>query len=412
MTIRSIFIVAAAALLFSGCAPKFESLTAEQKRDFYERVIEEAAAHRERAEFFEGLGLLEKAMAEYDRAAFYGDIGGVDSARVTALQTRIDTQRESAYGRAKRAERGKKFKSALAEYSAVLRADSRFSDAPQEYEALLKNPEVAAFIKERSDRFEAMLKTPSPTVKQKNETDKAAKELLIYRHDHPAALGYLVQNYETLRQEKSAGLAHIRSGRQALAQNDLEGAEAAFKRAQTFGATQKEAARGLAGVQKRKDAIYLTSLARKSLAANQASKAEEQLKKALAADSGYEPAKSMLGEIRKERAHAQSGQKLSRGRELLTEGRYLEALDEAESILEADPKHAGAMALKADAQKAIKTNIPRLLKEGEQLFDQNRFDESIQRFESVLVVDPDNNVSQTYLKRISNRLETLQMLGR
>ena len=127
---RLLWIAAAAALLtLTGCAPKFESLSPDQKRDFYERVIEEAQNHRERALFYERIGYLQKALESYERAGFYGEIGGVDSARVAELEARIDTGRQGAYSRAKRALRQKKYKSALVEFNTVLKADSAFADA-------------------------------------------------------------------------------------------------------------------------------------------------------------------------------------------------------------------------------------------------------------------------------------------
>lgn len=406
-----VFLIAAS-LLLSGCAPMFEVLSPDQKRDFYERVIEEAQGHRERAEFFEQQGFLAKALAEYEKGLFFGDIAGIDNTQVDTLKKRIEVERQAAYSRAKRALRQQKNTAALIEFNAVLKTDPQFEDAQQQFDLLLKNPENSALLTERSNQLDLLLNQKQPSNKQLNQRDQKVKDVLNYRHNHPAAFAYLVKQYENGRQEKNAGMVYLRQAREALARNDLNAAESAFKKAQTFSATQKEGTRGLVQLQKRKDAIYLTALAKNALAADQTLKAEGYLKKALSAESSYQPAQVMLADIRKQRSVAQASARLTTGHELLNEGEYIKARDEADAILRDDPNHTGALSLKKDANKAIKNNIARLLKEGELFFDQNRFDEAIERFETVLSVEADNTVCKTYLVRINKRRETLEMLNR
>ncbi len=408
---RIVFFVALL-LGLSGCAPMFDVLSPDQKRDFYERVIEEAQSHRERAQFFEQQGFLAKALEEYEKGLFFGDIAGVDAMQVEQLKKRIEVERQAAYSRAKRALRQQKNTAALIEFNAVLKTDPQFEDAQQQFDLLLKKPENAALLTEKSNQLDQLLSQKQPSNKQLNQRDQKVKEVLSYRHNHPVALAYLVKQYENSRQEKTAGMVYLRQAREALAQNDLAAAESGFKKAQTFSATQKEGTRGLVQLQKRKDAIYLTALAKNALAADQTLKAEGYLKKALAAESSYQPAQVMLADIRKQRSVAQASVRLTTGRELLQEGEYIKARDEADAILRDDPKHPGALSLKSDANKAIKNNIARLLKEGELFFDQNRFDEAIERFETVLSVEADNTVCKTYLVRINKRRETLEMLNR
>lgn len=384
----------ASLLLMTGCAPKFESLSAEQKRDFYERVAEEAQDHRERGEFYERIGYLELALEEYERANFYGAVAPVDPARMAGLRAKIAKESQAAFRRAETAEKRKDFRRALAEYNAVLRHDSRHAEAAKRRDALLAQPETAMAAAQRDERLKALLAQPKTDAKEQREVEKLIDELLTYRHDHPTAYTHRLRSYEENAKEKKAGNAFIRQGRHALMQNDFDGAENAFKQAQALGATQREGTRGLADVRKRKDAIHLTGLAKKSLAAGNDAQAEIHAKKAVAADADYAPARALLAQITRDRARFESGERLKKGREYLASQRYLEAMEEAQAILEADPDHAEAKKFYADVQRTLKSDIGRLLKEGEQLFDQNRFDESTQRFESVLVVEPDNNVSQ------------------
>lgn len=401
-----------ATLVLSGCAPMFKALSPEQKLDFYERVVEEAQDHRERALYFEQKGFLAKAQEEYEKAMFFGEISGVDTAQVENLNERIETERQTAYARAQRALKQENEQVALKEFNQVLKIDPLYEDAQQQYDVLLKNPKNAALLTEKTAQLNQLLIQKQPSNKQRRRLDQEVKEVLNLRHDHRQAFNYLLQQYELVLEEKNVGMVHLRLAREAFAQNDLETTEVEYKKAQTFSVTQQKATRGLVQLQKRKDAIYLTALAKNAMAANQIQKAEGYLKRALGAESHYQPAKNLLADLRKQRSEADAQVKLTQGRQLLSEGHYIKAINVAESILQDDPKNGDALSLKADVEQTIKANTASLLKEGELLFDQNRFDEALERFETVLMAEPDNNVCKTYVVRINKRRETLEMLNR
>ncbi|WP_029933550.1 hypothetical protein [Thiomicrospira pelophila] len=412
MNNKWIIYLATVTLLLSGCAPVFKALSPEQKLDLYERVIEEAQEHRERALFFEQQGFLAKAQEEYEKGLFFGDIAGIDTARVDNLKKQIEAERKAIYARAKRALQQEKEQVALVEFNQLLKIDPYYEDAQQQYDLLLKNPKNAALLTQKTAELNQLLSQSQPLRKERRQLDQKVKEVLNLRHDHRQAFAYLMEQYEQNLQEKNIGLVHLRQGREAFAQNNLKAAEVEFKKAQKFSVTERKATRGLVQLQKRKDAIYLTALAKNALAANQLPKAEGYLKRALAAESRYQPAKNLLADLRKQRSEANAQVKLTQGRQFLNEGLYVKALEEAESILQSDPTYGDALSLKADVEQAIKANTARLLKEGELYFDQNRFDEAIERFETVLMVEPDNNVCKTYLVRINKRRETIEMLSR
>lgn len=401
-----------ATLVLSGCAPMFKALSPEQKLDFYERVVEEAQDHRERALYFEQKGFLAKAQEEYEKGLFFGEIAGIDPVQVENLKKRIETERQTAYSRAQRALKHENEQVALKAFNQVLKIDPMYEDAQQQYDELLKNPKNAALLTEKTAQLNQLLSQKQPTNKQRRQLDQEVNEVLNLRHDHRQAFNHLLQQYELGLEEKNVGMVHLRLAREAFAQNDLETAEVEYKKAQTFSVTQQKATRGLVQLQKRKDAIYLTALAKNALAANQTQKAEGYLKRALAAERNYLPAQNLLTDMRQQRKEADAQVKLTHGHQLLKEGHYIKALNEAEAVLDNDPKHADALALKADVNKTIKDNSARLLKEGELYFDQNRFDEALARFETVLTVEPDNNVCKTYVVRINKRRETLEMLSR
>ncbi|HEY9018074.1 tetratricopeptide repeat protein [Thiomicrospira sp.] len=412
MNFKPVGLMLAASLLLSACAPMFKALSPEQKLDFYERVIEEAQDHRDRALFFEQKGFLAKAQEEYEKGLFFGDISGIDPAQVENLKNRIEAERQVAYKHAQQALKQENSQTALIAFNQVLKLDPHYEDAQQQYDLLLKDPKNGALLTEKKAQLNQFLSQKDLSNKQRRERDQTVKEILNLRHDHRQAFNYLLQQYELERQEKNIGMVHLRQAREAFAQNDLEAAELEFKKAQTFSVTQQKATRGLVRLQKRKDAIYLTALAKNALAASQIEKAEGYLKRALAAERNYLPAQNLLADMRQQHQQADAQVKLTQGRELLNDGHYVNALNQAEAVLRVDPTHAGARTLKADVNKTIIANRARLLKEGEWYFDQNRFDEALARFETVLRIEPDNPVCKTYMVRINKRRETLEMLSR
>ncbi|MBE0494460.1 MAG: tetratricopeptide repeat protein [Thiomicrospira sp.] len=409
---KLISFVLVAMLFLTGCAPVFMALSPEQKLDFYERVIEQAQDHRERALFLEQKGFLAKAQEEYEKGLFFGDISGIDPAQVENLKNRIKNERQTAYVRAQRAFTQDNEQVALKAFNQVLKLDPHYEDAQQHYDVLLKDPKNTALLKEKTAQLNQFLSQKHLSNTQRHQRDQAVNEVLNLRHDHRQAFKYLLQQYELESQEKNIGMVHLRQAREAFARNDLKAAETEFKKAQTFSVTQQKATRGLVQLQKRKDAIYLTALAKNALAANQTQKAEGYLKRALAAERNYQPAQNLLADLRQQHREANAQVKLTQGRQLLKQGHYIQALNQAGAVLIDDPKHPDALALKADVNKTIKHNSARLLKEGELYFNQNRFDEALARFEMVLIVEPDNQICKTYVVRINKRRETIEMLSR
>lgn len=184
MNNKWIIYLATVTLLLSGCAPVFKALSPEQKLDLYERVIEEAQEHRERALFFEQQGFLAKAQEEYEKGLFFGDIAGIDTARVDNLKKQIEAERKAIYARAKRALQQEKEQVALVEFNQLLKIDPYYEDAQQQYDLLLKNPKNAALLTQKTAELNQLLSQSQPLRKERRQLDQKVKEVLNLRHEN------------------------------------------------------------------------------------------------------------------------------------------------------------------------------------------------------------------------------------
>ncbi|MBE0495814.1 MAG: hypothetical protein IBX45_05350 [Campylobacterales bacterium] len=396
-------------LFFAGCTPSHNNLNPEQKRELYEQIAQEVHSHQSRGEVYEKIGYLGQAVQEYEQANFYAKTA--ESKKIKTLRARIEEEGASAYQRGDVALAKKEYERALKEFNTVLRMNAEHGEAKQKRDALLASPSLSKQFNDKTAKLNALLALPSPKVKEQEEIERRVNELLHWQHDHPAALAHKITHFEEKHQQSIEGLAQIEKGHKALLENDLETAETAFKHARGLSATRKEALQGLVALQKRKDAIYYHSLSRREYTKNNTAQALRYSRQSVEADQHYFPTKEFLAQLTEEQGRLQSKARIQKGREYLKNHRYIEALEESHALLKLTPHNVEAKELLLDIKKSINKNLPQLLKEGEELFSQNRLEEAAQRFESVLVINPDNAISLTYLKRINSRQETVQMLS-
>jgi tetratricopeptide (TPR) repeat protein len=408
-TVVNLTLLGVALLIFSGCVPRYESLKPDQKRDIYERVTIEAKAHRARGELLEEMGYLHRALDEYEQANFYGATQPVPADRLDPLRARIEKETPKHYKRAQKALQSGKSTEALEQLNQVMRLNPHYKQAATQRAELLKLPEHSQQMQAHEHQLQTLLAEPNP---DQEAIDRNIDALLRWQHDHPLAFKQRLEHFESARQAEQQGLELLNLGRTALRENRLEAAEKHFKAARSIDITRQEAVKGLVALQNRKDAIYYLNLAKREQRKGNLNEAQAFIDKGLRADRGYAPIGTFQRELAREQMGAQAGRKLAQAKEHLKNRRYLLALQEVEGVLEHDPGHKEALALQAEIEATISEDAPRLLSEAESLFDRNRYDESARLFESVLQVDPDNNVSKTYLERIQSRRETLEMLNR
>jgi len=395
----------------AGCTSVYSFLTPEQKRDIYERVSEDVKNHVDRAEFLHKSGYLHQALNEYEQARFYGDPAPFDPEITEILKNRMQQESRQSYARGRQALAQKHYVEALQAFNAVMKADPDYADAEKYYWRMLNRSENIIRIDGLSDRLRAVLQSPAENSGNDREAERLANEILSYQYDHPLAYEQHMREFNACLQQRRQGMALVRQGYHAILSGDFSAAEKAFKEARSLQETAQEGVTGLYRLQKRKDAIYLTTLADNSLRRGDLLQAEQRARRAVDADKDYAPATVLLKKIMRQQLLSGSESGLAEARTALAQGRYLDALEMMNDILREDPEHSAARVVYDEATDRLTESVPAYIEQGTLLFNQSRYDEAARYFAGVLAVDPDNHIAGTYLKRIELRKQTLQMFN-
>jgi len=393
----------------NGCSSVYSVLSAEQKRDVYERVSEDVKSHIERAEFLQRTGYLHNALEEYEQARFYGDLALVGPETIELVKTRIKHESHIAYQQGMQALQQKKYAAALQAFSRVMRTDPDYPDAEKYYWRMLNKPENTIRIGELENQLRELLNSSEKDTGAEQQISDLTAEILSYQYDNSLAYEQHMDKYNTYAEQRREGMELVRRGYHEILSGNFMQAEQLFRQARAMKATEHEGVRGLKRLQKRKDAIYLTNLASNSLERGDMAEAEQRAMKAVDADREYTPATVLLKSIVRQRLDSESGIKVAEASKMLDEGKYLDAMKIAEDVLRKEPNHPQATDIYEQARKNLQGSVDDYIELGSLLFNQTRYDEAEVYFEAVLAVDPDNHISRNYLKRIELRRRTLEI---
>ena len=121
-----------------------------------------------------------------------------------------------------------------------------------------------------------------------------------------------------------------------------------------------------------------------------------------------------LARILSKQEHANALKKakeiLAKARQAIKEKKFTEAIELADRVLDADGKNNEAKKIKREAREHQEAMIPDLIAKGKAYYNKQDFKNAKAAFQSVLVFDPDENTSLTYIKKIERQLETIESL--
>ncbi len=400
-------VIAILLMTVSGCSSVYPLLSAEQKRDVYERVSEDVKTHVERGHFLRSSGYPYRALNEYQRARFYGDLAPVSAETLELLKKRIHREAPVLYQQGKQAADNRQYTRALKKFNALMRLNPDYKDGADLYYRMLNKRRNTDLIDELAEQLRTVIDSQTPD--RDTDIERLSNEILSYQYDHPLAYAQHMREFDRYIRERKQGMAEVRKGYRALDNGHFDVAEEHFRHARALKATAKEGVSGLYRLQKRKDAIYLTKLASNSLERGDMAEAEERAMRAVEADKAYAPATLLLKKIVRQRLTAESQSLTGQARALIKQGEYLEAMQLMDEVLRKQQDHKEARALRNQARARLQASVADYTELGSLLFNQSRYQEAIRYFEAVLAVEPDNHIARTYLKRIELRRRTLQM---
>ncbi|MCC5815389.1 MAG: peptide ABC transporter substrate-binding protein [Leptospira sp.] len=150
----------------------------------------------------------------------------------------------------------------------------------------------------------------------------------------------------------------------------------------------------------------LLANARKYYAASQYSYARAEYQKVLAINPNNDTAR----EGYKKSVLAQSEQERSRGNQLARSGKPFDAIKQYLSSLRTLSSNGKASADLAAIRRSESTKIPNYLKEGIAQYNERNYDKSIEIFENILLVDPNEKSAKEYLRLSYKKKDAIKIL--
>ena len=405
-SLLSFFTSLAGALLLGGCGlcqPEVTDLSQPQQRYIYHNVAYKIRHHIALGDSYRAQGLLNKAKESYEAARFYDPAYPGLGEKSLAVLKAIDEQITTGYAQGIDAlSKGDKI-GAMRGFNQVMMADPTYRDAAKYHKELLLDPEVTALLRDKESRIREKITAERKDPEAIAQLSLDIQDLLDLHYQNPVAQTAL-EKAKALKAELLT--YYLREGKRLYKAGRFKAATDAFRSAQVLEPTNDEATESIRKIQQHRDMVYYVNLAKNKLRRKQYDAAAKYAQKALAIDDENEEAREIMQSV----ALGQVDETLDEAVSLMEEGKLLEARELISRVLAGDSGNTKARALNTKIVKAIQQRLPELLDEAQKLYGQNRFQESLELFQEALQLEPDNNISLTYIKKINNRLKTIQSL--
>jgi tetratricopeptide (TPR) repeat protein len=345
-------IVAASLLLLTGCTPEIrpENLNPEEKRLIYQNVQDDIGYYTVQGEVLYADGYYAEAANAYEMVNFYEDRAVIPMEKIRKIRLRANANGKHYYNRALSYLKTDK-KKALHEFNKMMRNNPDYKDGKKRFDTLKRDPEIREFMAVREKAVQKALLNASGKPDEIKKINAALEKLIHYDDANPVALQ--AKEYLTVQRNTLLHDAVVHYNKMNLTQ-----ATKIFRLVQSV---------------YKKDATAEKYLARIFI--------KEELARTL-----------------------------KTAQDALTQERYEEAIRAAEKALDLDSKNSEARRIVTEAKLAYEKLIPALLEKGKAYYGKQDLENALKAFQAVLIWDPDDNTSLTYIRKIEQQIETIKSL--
>ncbi len=340
-----------ALLFFTGCGPvKPENLSPDEKRVIYHSVQDEIEQLTAEGDTLYASGYYMAAAEAYELVNFYEDRAVIPADKIRKIRIRANANGKHYYKRALKYLKKDK-KRALHEFNKMMRNDPEYKDGKTRFETLKNDPEIRAYLAKLEKDLQSALNNNMGTAKDLKRINKALDKLKEYDDGNDIA----IQAKEIIKAQRSALL---NEGVRLYNKGALGKASDKFRLVQSIYKKDRTAEK------------YLAKISNKNRLGNLL----KQAKKALDKES------------------------------------YAQAIETAEAALDIDANSKEAKRILTAARKGYEKQIPDLINQGIDFYGKQDFDQALKAFQAVLIMDPEDNTSLTYIRKIERQLETIKSL--
>lgn len=340
------------ALLFlTGCGPvKPGSLSPDEKRVIYHSVQDEIEQLTAEGDVLYATGYYAAAAEAYELVNFYEDRAVISTDKIRKIRIRAKANGKHYYNRALKYLKKDK-KKALLEFNKMMRNDPEYKDGKSRFEQLKHDPDIRTFLGGLENGLQKALENNFGTAKDLKRITNALDKLVTYDDANSMA----VKANEIIKSQRNALLneaVHLYN------KGSLNKAADKFRLVETIFKKDHTAQKYLAKIQAKNELIQV----------------------------------------------------LKQARSALEKEEFARAIEAAEHALDIDSNNKEAKRIISEAQKKFEKQIPDLIAKGKEYYRNQELDKALKTFQSVLIWDPDDNTSLTFIKKIERQLETLKSL--
>ena len=329
---------------------KVQELKAEDKQLIYRSIQNEINIHNEKGDEAYEAGYNYDAIVAYELVNFYEGYNTIPLSKIRKIKKTAKTKSIYHYKQALLYEK-KDIKRAVAEFNKVMINNPKYKDSSDRLAKLKNNRDIKIFINSMENSLQMRLLNNRGTIKDLKNINYSLHALLKYDYDNRTAF----KAKETLAEYH-----------QVLIENAL----ASYN----------------------KNDLY---------------KAKTRFNSIL---SIYKKDQTSIDYLQKIKIKNNKKLNLKLAQEALNNKEYINSIKYAKRVLKADPKSLKAKKMIKIAKKESKKEVAHLLYVGKRHYNNKNLDKAQQSFNAVLEIDPYNNTSLIYSKKIERQLKTIKSL--
>jgi|GEM_PF-1937631 len=329
---------------------KVQELDAEDKKLIYRSIQNEINIHNEKGDEAYEAGYNHDAIVAYELVNFYEGYNTIPLNKIKEIKKTAKTKSIYHYKQALLYE-NKNTKKAVVEFNRVMINNPKYKDTQERLYKLKSKRSMKIFINSMENSLQMKLLNNRGTVKDLQEINSGLHQLLKYDYNNPTALkakSTLKEYHEVLVE---TAIKSFKEGKLTKSKSRFNSILSIYK----------------------KDQASINYLAKIKI-------------------------------INSKKTYIKLAKDYLKNREFINSIKY------AQKVLKIEPKSKEARDILTKAKKESKREVANLLYIGKRHYNNKNLDKAQQNFNAVLEIEPHNNTSLIYSKKIERQLKTIKSL--
>jgi len=329
---------------------KVQELNAHDKQLIYRSIQDEINLHNEKGDEAYEAGYNHDAIVAYELVNFYEGYNTIPLNKIKEIRKTAQVKSVYHYKQARLFE-AKDRKRAIVELNKVMINDPKYKDAKERLLTLKNNRDIKIFVNTIENSLQMKLLNNNGTIKELQDINNDLHKLLKYDYNNQTAFKAkkMLKEYHEVLVENA--IKSFKEGNLVKSKSKFNAILSIYK----------------------KDQTSIDYLAKIKI-------------------------------INSKKTYMRIAKHYLKNKEFINSMKY------AQKVLKIEPKNREAKKILIDAKKESKKEVANLLYIGKRHYNNKNLDKAQQCFNAVLEIDPHNNTSLIYSKKIERQLKTIKSL--